>query len=124
MFGTYFIIAQYMQFVRGYSPLDAGVRMLPWALVYMMSATQFGEVGGALRSASGRQRRARDRAAVGLALMSRSSDIHTQLRVFALSLVVMALGMGIMTAPSTGAIMRVAPVAQGGRRLGGQRHDA
>ena len=40
MFGTYFIIAQYLQFVRGYSPLSAGVRMLPWALAYMASATQ------------------------------------------------------------------------------------
>ena len=40
MFGTYFIIAQYMQFVHGYSPLSTGVRMLPWALAYMASATQ------------------------------------------------------------------------------------
>ena len=39
MFGTYFIIAQYLQFVHGYSPLAAGIRMLPWALAYMASAT-------------------------------------------------------------------------------------
>ena len=50
MFGAYFIIAQYMQFVRGYSPLGTGLRMLPWALAYMVSAMQSGEVGRTFRS--------------------------------------------------------------------------
>jgi EmrB/QacA subfamily drug resistance transporter len=29
MFGTFFLVTQYLQFVRAYSPLEAGVRMLP-----------------------------------------------------------------------------------------------
>src|SRR5205823_303115 len=40
MFGSYFLFTQYLQFVHGYSPLSAGVRILPWALAYMASATQ------------------------------------------------------------------------------------
>src|SRR5262249_11505403 len=38
--GAYFILTQYLQLVRGYSPLSAGVRMVPWAATYMVSATQ------------------------------------------------------------------------------------
>ena len=30
IFSAAFLIAQYMQFVHGYSPLDAGLRLLPW----------------------------------------------------------------------------------------------
>ena len=40
MFGSYFLFTQYLQFVHGYDPLSAGVRILPWALAYMVSATQ------------------------------------------------------------------------------------
>ena len=40
MFGSYFLFTQYLQFVHGYNPLSAGVRILPWALAYMASATQ------------------------------------------------------------------------------------
>ena len=44
MFGSYFLFTQYLQFVHGYDPLSAGVRMLPWALAYMLSATQSAKV--------------------------------------------------------------------------------
>ena len=40
MFGTFFIITQYLQLVLGYSPLEAGIRVLPWAAVYMVSTTR------------------------------------------------------------------------------------
>ena len=121
MFGTYFIIAQYLQSVRGYSPLDAGVRMIPWALAYMVSAmrsARFVERFGQRRVVSG----GLAVMAVGLALMSRA-DVHTSYSLFALSLVITALGMGMTTAPSTGAIMHVAPARQGGCRFGRERHD-
>src|SRR5205085_4777006 len=38
MFGMIFILTQYLQSVLGYSPLEAGIRVLPWAIVYMVSA--------------------------------------------------------------------------------------
>jgi len=40
MFGSYFLFTQYLQFVHGYDPLSAGLRILPWALAYLISATQ------------------------------------------------------------------------------------
>ena len=37
MFGMFFGLAQYLQFVLGYSPLDAAVRVMPFAVVMILS---------------------------------------------------------------------------------------
>ena len=113
MFGSFFIFTQYMQFVHGYDPLSAGVRMLPWALAYMVSATQsakmverFGQrvvVSSGLLVAGG-----------GLAIVAATSTLTSSYWLFALGLVVQALGMGMTTAPSTGAIMRSLPLHKAG----------
>ena len=58
MFGSYFLFTQYLQFVHGYDPLSAGVRILPWALAYMRLGHAVGEAGRALRSAARRELRA------------------------------------------------------------------
>jgi MFS transporter, DHA2 family, multidrug resistance protein len=112
MFGSFFIITQYLQSVLGYSPLGAGVRILPWAAAYMVSATRsarlverFGQrvvVSTGMVIVAG-----------GLALMSRSG-VHTSYWLFALALVITAFGMGFTTAPSTGAIMRALPLEKAG----------
>ena len=38
MFGTVFLLAQYLQIVQGYSPLEAGIRTLPWTAAPMVVA--------------------------------------------------------------------------------------
>ena len=38
MFGSLFLMTQYWQFVQGYSPLEAGVRLVPYALAMMIVA--------------------------------------------------------------------------------------
>ena len=38
MFGSIFLLAQYFQIVQGYSPLQAGIRTLPWTAVPMFVA--------------------------------------------------------------------------------------
>ena len=113
MFGSYFLFTQYLQFVHGYDPLQAGVRMLPWALAYMLSATQsaklverFGQrrvVSAGLLIAGG-----------GLAIVATTSTLTSSYWLFAAGLVVQALGMGLTTAPSTGAIMRSLPLHKAG----------
>jgi EmrB/QacA subfamily drug resistance transporter len=112
MFGTFFIIAQYLQSVQGYDPLAAGIRILPWALAYMVSTTQSARLverfGQRAVVSTGMVV-----VAAGLVLMSRSG-VHTSYTWFALALVVSALGMGLTTAPSTGAIMRSLPLAKAG----------
>ena len=44
MFGSIFLLAQFFQTVQGYSPLGAGLRILPWTLAPMFIAP----VAGAL----------------------------------------------------------------------------
>ena len=38
MFGVTFLLTQYLQFVLGYTPFQAGIRFLPWAVVMLIGA--------------------------------------------------------------------------------------
>ncbi|MFT2015697.1 DHA2 family efflux MFS transporter permease subunit [Streptomyces sp. 796.1] len=38
MFGSIFLLTQFLQLIQGYSPLEAGVRMLPWTAMPMLVA--------------------------------------------------------------------------------------
>ena len=113
MFGSYFLFTQYLQFVHGYNPLQAGIRMVPWALAYMLSATQSAKLverfGQRLVVSSGLVL-----AGAGLAIVAATSSLDASYGWFALGIVVQALGMGITTAPSTGAIMRSLPLHKAG----------
>jgi EmrB/QacA subfamily drug resistance transporter len=113
MFGSYFLFTQYLQFVHGYTPLEAGIRILPWALAYLLSATQSAKLverfGQRAVVASGLTI-----AGFGIALMALTSSVTASYWWFALAVVVQALGMGITTAPSTGAIMRSLPLHKAG----------
>ncbi|MDP9074893.1 MAG: MFS transporter [Actinomycetota bacterium] len=112
MFGMIFVLTQYLQSVLGYSPLEAGVRMLPWAVVYMISAPRSARLverfGQRSVVSSGLVV-----VAAGLALLS-GSGLHANYPVLALSLVVTAAGMGMVTAPSTGAIVASLPLNKAG----------
>ena len=113
MFGSYFLFTQYLQFVHGYSPLSAGVRILPWALAYLVSATQSAKLverfGQRRVVASGLTI-----AGLGIIVLAVTSSVTASYWWFALGVVVQALGMGITTAPSTGAIMRSLPLHKAG----------
>src|SRR5207302_11251608 len=99
MFGMIFILTQYLQLVLGYSPLGAGVRMLPWALVYLLAAPRSARLverfGHRVVVSSGLVV-----VALGLALLA-LSGVHANYPLLALSLVVTAAGQGMVTAPST-----------------------
>jgi predicted MFS family arabinose efflux permease len=113
MFGSYFLFTQYLQFVHGYDPLSAGIRILPWALAYLLSATQSAKMvekfGQRFVVASGLTV-----AGLGIALLAVTSSVTASYWWFALSVVVQAIGMGMTTAPSTGAIMRSLPLHKAG----------
>jgi EmrB/QacA subfamily drug resistance transporter len=112
MFGSFFIITQYLQSVLGYTPLEAGVRVLPWAAVYMVSTTR--SAGLVVRFG---QRRVVSAGlivvAAGLVFLSRAG-IGTDYWLVALGLMITAAGMGLTTAPSTGAIMQSLPLEKAG----------
>jgi EmrB/QacA subfamily drug resistance transporter len=62
MFGSIFLLAQFLQTVQGYGPLDAGLRILPWTAMPIFVAP----VAGALSDRIG----GRPLMAVGLALQA------------------------------------------------------
>ena len=44
MFGSIFFLTQFLQTVQGYSPLDAGIRVLPWTAITMVLAPGVGQL--------------------------------------------------------------------------------
>ena len=112
MFGVIFLLTQYFQFVLGYSPLEAGVRLLPLALTMMvvapLSARIVERVGtkavvstGLLLSGLGVL------SFVGLEVSTGYGNIFWRLML-------MALGMGLTMAPATESIMGSLPLAKAG----------
>ena len=112
MFGLFFISTQYLQFVLGYSPLRAGLAILPMAVMMLVTAP---------RSAGLAERLGRNRVmatglviiACGMLVMSTLQPASSYLGV-AVALVLFGTGMGLTTAPATGAIMEAMPLAKAG----------
>jgi len=113
MFGSYFLFTQYLQFVKGYDPLSAGIRILPWALAYLVSATQSAKLverfGQRAVVASGLTI-----AGVGIALLAVTSTVTSSYWWFAPRGRRASAGHGHHHAPSTGAIMRSLPLHKAG----------
>ena len=106
LFGFIFLITQYFQLVHGYSPLSAGVHTLPFAL----------GVGAAAPVAPILARRLGTKIIVpaGLLLMGAgffiASTVGSDTPFFGpviISMLLMAIGLGLATAPSTDAILAV-----------------
>ncbi len=112
MFGFFFLITQFLQFVRGYSPLDAGVATLPLAgaliAVSPRSAGWAARVGASKVIGFGF-----GFVAAGMVLMSTVSTASSYL-VIAAALVLLGIGMGITVAPATGSIMSAVPLNKAG----------
>lgn len=112
MFGTFFLLTQYLQLVKGYTALGAGLRTLPVALTLMVVAplsARLVERFGPRRVVSG----GLSAVAIGLGLLSQSTP-STPYPQLALALVVMAIGMGSSMAPATTSIMSSVPQGKAG----------
>jgi EmrB/QacA subfamily drug resistance transporter len=112
MFGTFFLLTQYLQIVLGYSALGAGVRTLPAALTMGFAAptgARLVERFGARRVVSG----GLATVAVGLTILS-AMGTEANYPLLVVALVVMALGMGFTMAPSTASIMSSIPMNKAG----------
>jgi DHA2 family multidrug resistance protein-like MFS transporter len=113
LFGFIFLITQYFQFVRGYSTLSAGLHTLPFAVAGAVSAPLAPRLvnrAGTARVAAG-----------GLGLMAGgflvaatiSGSSSYWLHVVP-SMVLIAAGLGLTTAPATEAIMGALPREKAG----------
>ena len=112
LLGFIFLVTQYFQVVRGYSPLDTGVRLLPVAA----------SVGVAAVAGTRLAVRVGNKVIVGggmalfcaaLAWISTFSPV-TSYGVIAASMVVLGTGMGFTQAPATEAIMGAVPAQKAG----------
>jgi len=112
MFGFFFLMSQYLQFVRGYSPLDSGVATLPMAAMLVAvsprSAALSEKFGASRIMAAGF-----GFVAAGFVVLA-SVDSGSSYLVIASSLILLGIGMGITVAPATGSIMSAVPLNKAG----------
>ena len=112
LFGSMFLITQYWQLVDGYSPLEAGVRLVPWALTMMivapLSARLVEKVGTKRIVLVGL-----GLIIVGLALAS-TIEPHTAYPRAISYFMVMAAGMAMTMAPATESVMGSLPREKAG----------
>jgi hypothetical protein len=112
MFGFFFLITQYLQFGRGYSPLEAGLATLPLALSFLV----FSPRSAALAERYGAARVM----ALGLTVVAAGFGILTTLTpdtpylVVAAAFTVLGAGMSITAAPATSEIMTSVPLSKAG----------
>jgi EmrB/QacA subfamily drug resistance transporter len=112
MFGFFFLMTQYLQFARQYSPLQAGLAGLPLALTFVVFSP---------RSAALAERYGAPRVmASGLAVVAVGFGALTTLTpdtpyvVIAAAFAVLGAGMSITAAPATGEIMSSVPLSKAG----------
>ncbi len=111
-FGFLFIALQYLQFVLGYSPLEAGASILPMALMLMAISPR--------APALARRLGVRLVGGAGLALMGVGFLVFTTLGVdssywrFGIGALITGVGLALATAPATTAIVSSLPAHRQG----------
>lgn len=112
LFGVYFLLTQYLQLVRNYSPLQAGLYTLPAGVAQMITAPP---------SARLVERYGYRRIMVwGLVLVGSGMGLLAELSltsppwILFVGLVLLGLGVGLATAPATGAIIASLPLRKAG----------
>lgn len=112
MFGFFFLATQYLQFGRGYSPLEAGLALLPLPIMFVALSP---------RSAALAERFGATRVmAIGLAIVAAGFAAlsvltpDTPYLVLAATFAVLGAGMSVTAAPATGEIMSAVPLSKAG----------
>jgi EmrB/QacA subfamily drug resistance transporter len=111
MFGTVFLNTQYLQFVLGFSPLEAGFRVMPVATMIVAAplSARFAERFGTKRVVT-----------TGLVIVAIAMSILATITVdtgygrVAIALAILGAGMGTAMAPATESIMGSLPLAKAG----------
>ncbi len=112
LFGSLFVLTQYLQLVHGYSPLAAGLRALPFAVamgaVSPLSPVLARRLGGRVIIPAGM-------AMMGLGLLDlATAGVHTGYPPLAVAVAIMGAGMGLVMAPASTTIMNAVPGHQAG----------
>ncbi|MEZ0092045.1 DHA2 family efflux MFS transporter permease subunit [Streptacidiphilus sp. EB129] len=113
MFGAIFLLSQFLQTAQGYSPMEAGVRMLPWTAMPMVVAPVAGiladRIGGRIIIATGLALQA-----AGLTWFAVIVTAHVSYGSQVPALILSGAGMALFFAPVTTVLMgSVRPEEQG-----------
>ena len=104
MFGSIFLLTQFFQTAQGYSPLDSGLRVLPWTAMPMLVAPIAGvlsdRIGGRPLLALGLALQA-----VGLAWNALVTDAGVGYASLVLPFVLSGVGMGMFFAPLANVVL-------------------
>jgi len=104
VFGSIFFLMQYLQGPLGYSPLEAGLRTLPWTVMPMVIAPLSGaltdRVGGGRLMAAGLALQA-----VGLGWIASIATVDLAYGRMVAPMIVAGIGMGLMFAPTTAVVL-------------------
>jgi EmrB/QacA subfamily drug resistance transporter len=112
LFGSLFFQPQYLQFVLGYSPLEAGLRVAPIAIVLVVVSP----ISGRLTSIVGNKVLVTIGlvvVATGLFVLARTSPESGYLHVL-VSILILGTGMAIAMTPATESIMGSLPLEKAG----------
>ncbi|MDQ0599669.1 EmrB/QacA subfamily drug resistance transporter [Streptomyces canus] len=104
MFGSIFLLSQYMQGVLGYSPTEAGLRMLPWTGMPMLVAPIAGilsdRIGGRPVVATGLFLQA-----AGLGYLAYVITVDASYSIQLPGLIISGIGMALFFAPASNLVM-------------------
>jgi EmrB/QacA subfamily drug resistance transporter len=112
LFGSLFFLTQYLQFVLGYSALQAGIRVAPLALVLMVGAP----IAGRLTARFGNKVLVSSGMAIvafGLWFMG-TLTVASGYGHVVIALLILGWGMGMAMVPATESIMGSLPLAKAG----------
>ena len=117
MFGSIFLLAQFFQTVQGYSPLQSGLRILPWTAMPIFVAP----IAGALSDRVGGQRLmglGLTLQAVGLAWIAAVSTPTTPYSELVLPFILSGAGMALFFAPVANVVLSSVGRAEEGQASG------
>jgi EmrB/QacA subfamily drug resistance transporter len=117
MFGSIFLLTQFFQTAQGYSPLEAGLRVLPWTAMPMVVAPIAGalsdRIGGRPLMAGGLALQA-----IGLGWIALVSEPDVGYSSLVLPFVLSGTGMAMFFAPVANVVLRAVRPAEEGKASG------
>jgi EmrB/QacA subfamily drug resistance transporter len=113
LMGSFFFLGQFLQSVQNYTPLQAGVRLLPMAVVSFIAAAGSAKVASYIGTkytvAMGIFI-----AAVGFFYFAQVATVDVSYIRFVIPMCIVALGIGCTMSPATNSVMGSIPVGQSG----------
>ncbi|WP_245966523.1 MFS transporter [Sphaerisporangium album] len=117
VFGSIFLLVQYLQGPLGYSPMEAGVRTLPWTLMPMFLAPVAGiftsRIGGGPLMAAGLGLQA-----IALFWIGTLADVDLAYTSLIPAMVVAGIGMGLTFAPNSAVVLASVKPEEHGKASG------